>query len=124
MSEYYDIYLDNGLERIDFTSESPIKISIKRNKSKRFIGIYEITEDNKIKLVDYERNGDNIEIITNKLGKYVVSYKEVKSENSNQNSDNNFDISKATKDKRLFYIIGAVTTALIGIFIIIFKKKK
>ncbi len=77
-SEFYDIHiLDNNLTRLDLNSKSPIKITISLKKAKRFLGIYEITDDNNIKIIDYERNGDNIEIITNKLGKYVLSYTEL-----------------------------------------------
>lgn len=120
MSEYYDIYLDNGLKRIDFTSESPIKISIKRNKNKRFIGVYEITEDNYIKLIEYEQNGDNIEIVTNKLGKYAISYKEL------QLPDSTIVIPSIVKDKEKSTNIILIFTCIIalGTAIYIFYNKK
>ena len=63
LSEYYDIHMINSnSEKLNITSSSPIKISIRLKGLKEFIGVYEITEDNKIKLVDYVKNGNNIEI--------------------------------------------------------------
>lgn len=122
LSEYYDIYLNRGLERIDFTSENPIKIRIKRNKSKRFIGVYEITENNKVKPVDYERNGDYIEIVANKLGKYVVSYKEMELPSNTIVIPGVIDKNESSMN--LTYIFVGLCIVAFGISFYMFYSKK
>ena len=126
LSEYYDIYFVNDdSNRINISTSSPIKISFELNKLKDFVSVYEITEDNTIKEVDYVKNGNTIEVATKSLGKYVVSYKELKSQNSNQNSENNVDVTKEKQSKGLFYIIsGIIATIIVGMFITISKYKK
>ena len=121
LSEYYDIYLaDKKLNRINITSISPIKLSIRLNGTKKFIGVYEIMDDNTIKLVDYVKNGEFIEITTKNLGKYVVSYKELAvSPSTNlstrvEKSENN--------DNNLVWMLASVSLLLI-LFAIYFHRK-
>lgn len=116
-SEYYDIYLTNDKsERVDLYSAEPIKINIKINPNKEFIGIYEITNDNTIKPVDYVKDGDSIELSTKKLGKFVVSYKE----------ENKLSPSKSTeknKKQGILWTMIITVIVLFGLSIYVFKKK-
>lgn len=119
-SEFYDIHiLDKNSSRLDLNSESPIKITISLKKKKRFLGIYEITEDNNIKIIDYERNGDNIEIITNKLGKYVLSYTDLELEHPGIK----IPVVKEKKNVILPIFITLTSVAMIGLIFYITKKK-
>ena len=56
----------------------PIKINIKLTANKKFVGVYEIVDSNTVKPVHYTKSGDNIEITAHNLGKYVVSYEDLK----------------------------------------------
>lgn len=77
MNECYDIYLLNQeSKRINVSSEESIKIRVKLKEGETFIGVYEITETNTLKSVNYAKSDNSIEIKTNKLGKYVISYKD------------------------------------------------
>ncbi len=117
-SEYYDLYLTNNrLERVDVTSTSPIKISIKRKESKEFTGIYEILEDYSVKPIDYTENGRNIEVEVNALGKYVLSYNDLKPAGPEAPTTSE---TKNAKKNVLWKIVGIV--ALLGIGIMIFKS--
>lgn len=119
LSEYYDIYLlNNNSERMDVSSSSPIKISIKLKGSKEFIGVYEITEDNTIKSVDYVKNGNNIEITTSKLGKYVVSYKELEATNPEAPEEYN------NKYKPMILVIAGFSLAFLVFILYTSKKSK
>ncbi len=119
LSEYYDIYLENDkYERIDVNATSPIKINIKIDNNKDFIGVYEITEDNIIKPVDYVKDGENIEISAKNLGKFVVSYKKLSTSNPIHNSN------KVTrKNNYIIWLMTAIMTILIGLSVYVFKKK-
>ncbi len=119
-SEYYDIHiLDQNASRLDITSQSPMKISIALKKTKRFLGVYEITDDNNIKLIDYERNGDNIEILTNKLGKYVVSYKELEI----VQPDIKIPVVKEENNVVVPIVIALTGVFIVGMILYISKKK-
>ncbi len=119
-SEYYDIHiLDQNASRLDITSQSPMKISIALKKTKRFLGVYEITDDNNIKLIDYERNGDNIEILTNKLGKYVVSYKELEI----VQPDIKIPVVKEENNVIVPIVIALTGVFIVGMILYISKKK-
>lgn len=116
-SEYYDIYLTNDKsERVELHSTDFIKINIKINTDKEFIGVYEITNDNIIKPVDYVKDGDNIELSTKTLGKFVVSYKK----------DNKLSSSEHNEKKQKHGVIWIMVIAIIGLFglsIYVFQKK-
>ena len=77
-------------------------------------------DDNTIKLVDYVKNGEFIEITTKNLGKYVVSYKELAvSPSTNlstrvEKSENN--------DNNLVWMLASVSLLLI-LFAIYFHRK-
>lgn len=121
-SEYYDIHmLDTNSKRIDIHTDSPIKISITLKKTKKFLGVYEITDDNKVKAVSYQKNGNSIEIVTNSLGKYIVSYEELELVNPEES------IPKKSKYENILliiFIIGMVITVLDLIIYFVRKKIK
>ncbi len=119
LSEFYNIYLtDENLTRVEVSSKKPLKISIKLKTLKDFIGVYEITNDNTIKPVNYTKNGGNIEITANNLGKYVVSYKElvVVEPKEPVNSNN--------KKEKLIIVTIVIIGTLIGSIVYLFKKPK
>lgn len=123
LSEYYDISLvNNKSESISFNGAAPLKISIKLNEDKQFIGVYKITDDNNIELLDYNKNGQNIEINDKELGKYVVSYKE-KTNSSTKNPNNQKPTNKVNNYKLIFSIISCAVVIL-GIFTFAFKMKQ
>ncbi len=119
LSEFYNIYLSNkNAEKIDISSTSPIKVNIKLNSRKEFVGVFEITKDNTIKLVDYVKNGDSVEIITNGLGKYVVSYKELETKTPTED----IPVIKKDQDNYLIWIITGGIISVLGISLYIVKK--
>lgn len=119
-SEYYDLYLVNkNSERIRIKSTAPIMISIKLDKTKKFIGVYEITDNNGIKAVNYIKNDEIVEITTDSLKKYIVSYEKIKVSNAVENVPNH-------KNKEKDYMLWLTIGCLVMIFIIsgsIFKFK-
>ncbi len=122
-SEYYDIYYtNNSSNRVNVSSESPIKVSIRLNGLKEFIGVYEITDNNAVKLVDYVKNGSDIEITTKSLGKYVVSYNELKPTSPEETIP--IKIKKNNKNKNLVWIIASIGVILLGFAIYLFKNPK
>ena len=111
--------MNSNSEKLNITSSSPIKISIRLKGLKEFIGVYEITEDNKIKLVDYVKNGNNIEITTKNLGKYVVSYKELKAVSPNATLP---VIYVHNKKNNFMWIVASIGILVLGLIIYILKK--
>ncbi|HBA37654.1 MAG TPA: hypothetical protein DCY94_02935, partial [Firmicutes bacterium] len=84
-SEYYELYFTNAeSKKININSSEAIKMNIKIDSSKELLGIYEITEANVIKSIDYAKNGEDIVFKANSLGKFVVSYKEKETNNSTE----------------------------------------
>lgn len=78
-SEYYDIYaVDADGNRVEIASDSLIKISANVKELKNFIGVYEIVQGDKLKLISYEKNGGKVEWTTHALGKFVMAYGETK----------------------------------------------
>ena len=75
---------------------------------------------NIIKPVDYVKNGDNIEITTKSLGKYVVSYKELKT----VSPEVTLPIITDNKRNNLMWIIASVGVILFGFAIYVVKKPK
>lgn len=121
-SEYFDIHLlDSNYARVDLTTESPMKISITLKKTMDFLGIYEITKDNKMKEIDYVRNGDTIEFVTNKLGKYVVSYEEPEVIYSEESIPKK---SKYGVILMIIIVIGMIITIIDLIFYFLRKKAR
>lgn len=121
-SEYFDIHLlDSNYARVDLTTESPMKISITLKKTMDFLGIYEITKDNKMKDIDYVRNGDTIEFVTNKLGKYVVSYEEPEVIYSEESIPKK---SKYGVILMIIIVIGMIITIIDLIFYFLRKKAR
>ncbi len=121
-SEYYNIYLENSAASIlNVNVTSPIKIKIRLNEMKEFIGVYEIADNNVIKPADYVKNGNYIEISTKTLGKYVVSYKEIKSVSPTITDP--ITTNKEQKGNNLVWIIGGIGVVILGAFIYFFKIK-
>jgi len=118
-SEFYDIHLLNAnSKRIEMNTSNPMKISIHRMKTKKFLGVYELTKDNEMREVDYERNGDDIEILVKNLGKYIVSYDEF--------DETDAEIPKKTKYENIIIvilIIGMILTVL-DLVLYFFKKRR
>lgn len=118
-SEFYDIHLLNtNSKRIEINTSTLIKISINTMKTKKFLGVYELTKENELKEVEYERNGNSIEILTNKLGKYVISYDEL--------DETDAEIPKKTKYGNILLIIliiGMIITILDLVFYFLKKAR-
>lgn len=135
-SEFYDIYLTNAASnRLNINSSSLIKISMKLNELKEFVGVFEVTDDNTVKPVKYEKNGNSIEISANSLGRYVVSYKEegevIKNEeiNSGKNpeiveKENSKEITKENKRDSIIWGIIAACIVIMLLSVYLFKIKK
>jgi len=118
LSEYFNINLTNTKsETIDINSNDPIKINIKLNNNSEFIGVFEITSDNTIKLVDYVKNGENIEITSKNLGKFVVSYKKKEVEIAPKKE-------YATNQSKIVYILLTCSIIIVLSAVIYFYKKK
>lgn len=111
-SEYYDLYLvNNKSQKINLETTDEIIIYIKLNKEKDFKGVYEITDNNNIKLIDYIKTDENIIIKTDKIGKYILSYKNIK----------NINKEEKTKSKKGGYVVWPITfTIIISLVISIF----
>ncbi len=128
-SEFYHFYvLNDKSEKTGLQSEKPIKISIKLNKSKHLAGVYEITDDNTVKPVKYTKNGDNVELSTNGLGKYVVSYEELSASDTDTDGDSNAEEDKAEQKENdnNWLIWGAVAGGVVvvmGAGFYFFKKQ-
>ena len=83
------------------------------------IGVYEIADNNEIKPINYIKNGETLEITTDSLRKYIVSYKKLKVSNVAENTPN-------YKNKEKGYMLWLTIGSLAIIFIIsgsIFKLK-
>jgi len=119
-SEFYDIYLLNlNSKRLEVNTSAPMKISINLKKEKKFLGVYELTKQNELKEVEYERNGDSIEILAKRLGKYIVSYDEF--------DETEVEIPKKTGFENIILIVlimGIIITILDLIFYFIKKRRK
>lgn len=121
ISECYDIYLaDHNFERVKINSTMPIKINIKLTANKKFVGVYEIVDGNTVKPLHYTKSGDNIEITTHNLGKYVVSYEDLKEEKTT----NNVLVSEIEKHGNYIFWLTIGSLAVILVLAIgIFKDK-
>ena len=114
ISEYFDIYMMNqDAQRMNVQTNDLIRIRIKRNKEKEFLGVYELINQKLVKL-DYVLYDEEIEIFTKGLGKYVISYQE----KQEQKSDN----TVASK-KNFLWIIASGIVVLIGAIGYFVKKK-
>ncbi len=114
ISEYFDIYMMNqDDQRMNVQTNDLIRIRIKRNKEKEFLGVYELINQKLVKL-DYVLYDEEIEIFTKGLGKYVISYQE----KQEQKSDN----TVASK-KNFLWIIASGIVVLIGAIGYFVKKK-
>ena len=121
ISECYDLYLaDRNFERVKINSTMPIKINIKLTANKKFVGVYEIVDSNTVKPVHYTKSGDNIEITAHNLGKYVVSYEDLKEEKTT----NNVLVSEREKHGNYIFWLTIGSLAVILVLAIgIFKDK-
>lgn len=115
-SEYYDIYLLKGDERIDIKTTSPTKITIKLKGLKEFIGVYEISDGNVIKPVNFVKNGGNVEITTKSLGRYVVSYKELKI----VSPEETLPVTSKNKTKKMVWMIASIAS-IAGLIIFFYR---
>ena len=111
-SEYIELYLaNNSNEKINLSSK--IKMTIKLDKNKEFLGIYELKNNNLIETLNYKALDNNtIEIETSNLGKFIIHYNEETVKEETQEESSNL----------IWYILGS--TVLGGLIIYyIFKKK-
>jgi len=123
-SEYYDVFFaDKKNGRVDIASSDPIKISISIDKSKKLLGVYEITSDGLVKKIDYKVDGKNIELSTKSLGKFVVSYDEVKEEIPKEDESETKDEQKKGNTTILFVMLCCIGIA-VGLTILFLKKKQ
>ena len=115
--------MDKKTERVDIASSDPIKISISVDKSKKLLGVYEITSDGLVKKIDYKVDGKNIELSTKSLGKFVVSYDEVKEEIPKEDESETKDEQKKGNIPILFVMLCCIGIA-VGLTILFLKKKQ
>ncbi len=73
-SEYIELYLENiKNEKVNIGSK--VKLNIKLDTTKEFLGIYEV-KNGKPEKLNYKLNKNEIELETNGLGKYIIHYKD------------------------------------------------
>ena len=125
-SETYNLYLtSNNSTRLDFNSDNILKISFRLKSNKEFEGIYEILDNNEIKELPYILNGNNIEITTYTLGRYVVAYKGDTMNTPLSPNDGNVKKEKNNTFLKVLSILVAIL--LLGgaiIFYLRYKNKK
>jgi len=110
-SEYIELYLENhNNEKVNIASK--VKLTIKLDKEKEFLGIYEI-RNGKVQELKYTKNNNEIELETNGLGKYVVHYKD----------DTSDVVIKENKNTLIWFILGSIIVLLFVIGVIVSKHK-
>ena len=120
-SEYFELYLENSSKEKVNLDSSKVKTTIELDTSKEFLGFYEVTNGSELKALDYKKISTNkIEVETEDLGKYIISYKEKKQVSTNAN------VNVKENDKKsnilIWIAIGGVLIAL-GTAIVIGVKK-
>lgn len=120
-SEYYDIYLKDELNsKFEINSEDLIKISLPIKDLDKEIEVYEILENNEIKKLEYTKENDYIIIKSNRLGKYVLSYKEIEEDKPLEEEKEDKSANKNILE--IATLIGALAT--IGSTVYIIRKRK
>lgn len=119
-SEYFELSFQDKLsDKIDINTK--IKMTIKLDKEKDFLGIYEISANNKIKILGHKVNADGtIEIETDSLGTYVISYKDGKKDSSIEDESQTAD---KTNDNISWFIAGG-TALIASITFFTLRKRK
>ena len=119
VSEYFELYLENGNKDRLTLESSNISIRFKLDSSKVFKGIYKVNDNNTLEEVKYEViDKDNIMVNTENLGKYILSYDEKQIQNEllqNNEKSGKFNI---------VVTISLIIVILIVLIIIVIKKKK
>ncbi len=114
-SEYIEIYLENtNSEKINIGGK--VKLNIKLDTSKEFLGIYEI-KNGKVEKLNYKLTKNEIELETNGLGKYVIHYKD----------DTITEINnEKTKHSIIWPIIGSILiiSIIVGLISKFIERKK
>ncbi len=114
-SEYFDLYLESKDGKKLNISNSTYKLTFTLDTEKEFKGIYEVDNNNLVKL-DYEKLDNNeISIKTKKLGKFVISYDVKEKVDKDQNSTK--DEKKLSIIKVVLGISLVVLAALIGVIL-------
>lgn len=113
--DYFELYFeDANAKKINIDSTS-IEMIIRLNKNKKLLGIYEVSKNNELKKLDYNKKSDNeIELEINSLGKYVISYEKE-------------NITVEVKDKKSsspIFIVGSLVVLAFLILSIVLKKYK
>lgn len=122
-SETYNLYLtSNNSTRLDFNSDNILKISFRLKSNKEFEGIYEILDNNEIKELPYILNGNNIEITTYTLGRYVVAYKGDTMNTPLYPNDRN--VKKEKNNTFLIILSTIIALTLLALVIVIYIKFK
>ncbi len=84
--DYFNLYLETPTNEKQEIPEMPITIRLKLDPSKILTAVYQISNNNEITKLEYSNVGyEQIEITTNKLEGYILSYRE---KETNKNTNN------------------------------------
>ncbi len=119
-SEYFELYLENNTKEKISLPSTEVKIAFDLNPSKKFLGIYEVLDDGSLNALDYQLKGNKVEVKTEDLGRYIVSYeakKVVKKDNTT--------IEEVKESNMIVWVIvGGVLLAMSSGAGTIFMKKR
>ena len=120
-SEYFELYFNN--ENLDKVEPNTImKLTVELDKTKKFLGIYEITENSLIRTLNYEvENDGSIKFETDHLGKYVISYNEETSESPVTNKP---ETSETRINNNVIWFVASGAVAAAGLMGLVLKKRK
>ncbi|MDE5540108.1 MAG: hypothetical protein K2J20_06440, partial [Bacilli bacterium] len=125
-SEYFEVYFSDELSnKIDL--DTTIQMTITLNKDKEFAGIYEIQGDSMATPVNYQVKSDGVvEIETNKLGKYVIFYKEEVTETptTTETPEEKPETTIKKHNDNLVWFIASGAVATLGLSVLVLKKKE
>lgn len=129
-SEFYNIYLtNNNAERLVFTTNKPLKISIKASGLKKLEGVYIITDNNTIEPLKFSLNNNTIDIETYKLGRIIIAYEKISPISPNETLPVNPPISnyQTTNNNNYLTLLLLSSSALVlgvGTYIVSTKHLK
>ncbi len=86
-----------------------MKMVLELDSTKEFLRVYKIHDDASVKKLNYKKNSDGtVEIETNHLGKYVVSYKEKEETSEIKQPTNEENVNQKEENKNnAFWIIAS-----------------
>ena len=121
LSEYFELYFENNeKEKINLV-DSKMKMTIKLDSSKEFLGIFVVDKNNVVKKLNYKVISSNvIEVEGENLEKYIISYQTKIKEDKDISNMKIEDKDKANKN--LKWILASFFVLIIGLIVIALKK--